>query len=260
MSDNKENEQIIQTLTAHQARSANYLNWLTAGILIIAVATLFISITTYSYTFRPQTDPHNTNYEARANAGDVDAQIILADYSLTIGDFEKSLYWYMVSLSSEGNHHAKAFNNMGFILATNPRLSRYNQEYYLQILEYFQKAARLGSHEALRNEYVLLQTYMGIVFMPKDHLYEMMIVEDKLKELELFDHNLEILSGGWEYIETTDDISEYKKEMESTGTEYMFYLSSVAWKKDEDMTINTVTKYDVYKRTGKKARSEEAHV
>ncbi|MBR4472822.1 MAG: hypothetical protein IKS55_04210 [Oscillospiraceae bacterium] len=210
----------------------------------LVVAFLALLVTSWSFI------PWNKNLRARAEAGNVKSQVKLADFCLDIGDYPESLYWYWISTSSRGDHLAKAYNNIGYILATNSDPENNDPEYYKNILKYFEKSAELGSKDALRNEYILLQTHIGATIPSKDYLFQLLEIREKMEADGSFDEDLELLSGGWEYITRTEDISSFEEEMDSTDSRYKFTFAGSAIGHDEDGLPHSVLYYNVYKQTG----------
>ena len=183
---------------------------------------------------------------AKANAGDIEAQMFLADYNLDIGEYKQSLYWYMLTSKYPGNHQAKAYNNMGYIFVENTDLAKLTPDYYIRTHEYFQKAIELGSEDALWNEYIFLKSFPEGVFREINYHYELWKVEQKLKETHNFTHELEMYSTGWEKIASAESALDPNSQRDD-GDEYISYVV-----KTETVTrengVQLISYYDVYKK------------
>ena len=215
-------------------------------IAFVALIVSFLSLAVSSWSF----NPFNKNLEARAESGSVKAQMILADYSLDIGEYKKSLYWYTVAVSSKGAHLAKAYNNMGYIFVKYIDLLSLTPDYYLKTLEHFQEAIELGSLDAMRNEYIFLKSFPEEVFRDIQYQYELRRVERLLRENNKFDRDLEMFSTGWERVTTTDDYSvvEEKKDELGDDAEYISFIYKYETRRVGD-GVQVVPYFDVYRKT-----------
>ena len=72
---------------------------------------------TLFFSLYPQYKPNNTNLLEKANAGDVQSQLQLADIYYETGDFSEAIYWYKLLLLSGGKNDVKAlaYNNLGVL-------------------------------------------------------------------------------------------------------------------------------------------------
>lgn len=118
---------------------------------------LLISLLTFAYTFFPQLNLYNANYIDLANAGDVDAQMFLAEHYFEVGENQDSHYWYKVASMYSGDHQATALNNVAYIGLTYGYFNDSLLDYQNKALIMFKKAAALGNKAAVQNMYTLLK-------------------------------------------------------------------------------------------------------
>lgn len=120
---------------------------------------LFLSMLTFAYTFFPQLNLFNSNYIDRANAGDIDAQMFLAEHYYEVGDIKESHYWYKIAAMSDGDHKGAALNNIAYIGITYKYYGESIEEYYETALSLFRKAICYGDKCAVSNYYELLTSH-----------------------------------------------------------------------------------------------------
>ena len=124
---------------------------------IITAISLVVSIVAFLFSIIPQMNPRNSNYIERANAGDVEAQMFLAEHYFEVGENKESHYWYKIASMYAGDHQAAALNNVAYIGLT---YNYYNDsliDYQSKALSIFKKAAALGDKIAVQNMYTLLK-------------------------------------------------------------------------------------------------------
>lgn len=135
----------------------------------ISVLALIVSIV----GFYPQAILGNDDYVARANAGDTDAQIFLAQHYYEVGDCDEALFWYKVAAaSSDKETQMAAYNNLGCLYAQGYGLSDYENEGFRRFelaKNMFLKAVDAGSDIALENLRLLLQTTSIDLFVGEDY-------------------------------------------------------------------------------------------
>lgn len=124
---------------------------------VISWVAFAISILTFLYTFFPQLNWYNTNYTDRANAGDVEAQMFLAEHYFEVGENKDSHYWYKIASMYSGAHQAAALNNVAYIGLTYGYYNDSLLDYQNKALNMFKKAAALGDKAAVQNMYTLLK-------------------------------------------------------------------------------------------------------
>lgn len=78
---------------------------------------LIISIATLVTDVYPQVIPGNTDHLERANAGNVESQMFLADYYCEIGEYEEAIYWYRIASVSNDDYKYFACNNLAYLYA-----------------------------------------------------------------------------------------------------------------------------------------------
>lgn len=163
---------------------------------ITALAALFALI----IVLYPQIKPSNANHAELANAGVVDSQMFLANHYFEIGNLSESVYWYSVASQTEGEHQAKAINNLACIYLTSENFNAIRGNNYLDAMNMFQVAAGLGEIDAAKNLHILLianpaeqfgADYTEVLESSKNALI------DKGVDLALFDK----YKTHWEYVE-----------------------------------------------------------
>jgi hypothetical protein len=90
--------------------------------LVFSIISLFLSLIT---NVQPNWNPWNRNIEQKALAGNIDAQMLIADINYHVGNIEKSVTFYTLA-SVSANYEkpnerlsaAIALNNLGYIFAT----------------------------------------------------------------------------------------------------------------------------------------------
>ena len=128
-----------------------------AGVVIDIIA-IGISVVALLTSILPQLLPWNSNQYEKANAGDVDAQMFLADHFFEIGDYNESIYWYKIASSEGSKYRAIACNNLGYIYATTYDTSD-EISYHDKLMKAYQsflKAGELGLEMGRENAAMIL--------------------------------------------------------------------------------------------------------
>ena len=82
-----------------------------------------VAITALVFSLNPTLNRRNMNYEQRAQAGDIKAQMFLADYYYQSDDINRSIFYYLMVLErsktvkSNAPYDLMAYNNLGYIYA-----------------------------------------------------------------------------------------------------------------------------------------------
>lgn len=126
------------------------------GEIIKVLASLATALTLFFAVF-PQFQPFNTNYIQRAAAGDVEAQMFLAEHYYEVGENKDSHYWYKIASMYPGEHQAVALNNVACIGLTYNYYNDSLLDYQNKALTMFKKSAALGDKAAVQNMYTLLK-------------------------------------------------------------------------------------------------------
>jgi len=90
---------------------------------VIALFALAVSFFNFLFSVRPYLDKSNMNYEQRALAGDIKAQMFLADYNYQIGNTDSSILYYSMVITQpklkedEKSYFFVAINNLGYLYA-----------------------------------------------------------------------------------------------------------------------------------------------
>lgn len=202
--ENSKKEPVIVQLT-EDSKSSKIEVWI--PIIISVLAVLFSAL-----TYCKLISSNRTNYEAKAKAGDIDAQIFLADCNLDVGEYKQSIYWYQVALKDEripNNLIAKCKNNIAYILIKNPELLTWNSDYFSQILDYLRAAEELDSTEAWRNEYIFLLSYPSdVISTMYDYDNRLHTIKEKLERSGDYDEDIASYSSSWEKTILIEDPTE----------------------------------------------------
>lgn len=118
---------------------------------------LILSIVAFFLSLFPQINPLNANYTQKAEAGDVEAQMFLAEHYFEVGENQDSHYWYKIASMYSGDHQAAALNNVACIGLTYKYYSDSLLDYQNKALNMFKKSAALGNEAAVQNMYTLLK-------------------------------------------------------------------------------------------------------
>ena len=123
----------------------------------LSYLSLILSISAFFLSLFPQINPLNANYTQKAEAGDVEAQMFLAEHYYEVGENKDSHYWYKIASMYYGDHQAAALNNVAYIGLTYEYYNDSLQDYQSKSLNMFKKAAALGNKAAVQNMYTLLK-------------------------------------------------------------------------------------------------------
>ena len=132
-------------------------SWLKITFEIIHLVASLATAITLLFAVFPKLQPFNINYTQMANAGDVEAQMFLAEHYYEVGDVKESHYWYKIASMYSGDHQATALNNVAYIGLTYGYYSDSLLDYQNKALNMFKKAAALGDKAAVQNMYTLLK-------------------------------------------------------------------------------------------------------
>lgn len=172
--------------------------------LLIASASLVISMISFVFTTFPQINPLNDNLVEKANAGDTDSQMILANLYYEIGNIGESVQWYTVAASRGGSHQAKAINNLAVIYLTDNRFDVTRQENEFDAMKMLRAASEMGEIKATKNLYLLLISNPKEIF--GDCYSEFLeYAEEELKDNDISLDSLEQYYTEWELIETVTE-------------------------------------------------------
>ena len=197
------------------------------GIKILNGISLVLSIAAFFLALFPQINPLNSNYLERANTGDVEAQMFLAEHYYEVGDVKESHYWYKIASMYFGDHQATALNNVAYIGLTYGYYSDSLPDYQNKALNMFKKAAVLGDKAAVQNMYTLLKELgreneavdyeqelawvIQVSYHFGIHIGELSEMEIKwaLEQFHLSEYTAYVTDAGWVYY---DEIGIYPRE------------------------------------------------
>ncbi len=129
--------------------------------ITIEIGTVLIALMALLFSIRPQLLPWNNNHFERANAGDVESQMFLADHYFEIGDYKEAIYWYKLASAIKGEYQAKACNNLGYIYAMGWGLSENELDLSSRLskaYQSFKKASNLGLENGTKNAIMILRS------------------------------------------------------------------------------------------------------
>ena len=205
---------------------------------IVALAVAFVS---FLFSAFPQINPFNDNLIEKANAGDVDSQMTLANLYYEIGNTGESVQWYTVATSHSGDHQAKAINNLAVIYLLDDRFDVTRQENELDAMKMFRAAAELGEVDATKNLYILLISNPKEIF--GDNYSEcLQYAIQKLKGNNILLGSLDKYCAQWELVKTvTDDF------IPADDSEYKVVPVQKVMKSQEGYPV-IVNSYDIYRK------------
>lgn len=102
-------------------------------------------------------NPLNKNLKARAEAGNTDAQMKLAEYYYSVDDKKESDYWYRIASEKGGTHRATALNNVAVIELTCEYYSGSFFDYCEEAINMFIEAVFGGNSVAVQNLHTFLK-------------------------------------------------------------------------------------------------------
>lgn len=170
----------------------------------IAILSLLISIISFVFTVRPQINPFNDNPIEKANAGDLDSQLFLANLNYEIGNAGESIKWYTIALHHSGEHKAKVLNNLAVVYLTNSQFYITRQENEIDAMNMFREAIELGEIKAAKNLYLLLTTSPKELFGEK-YVDALRLAENTLEKAEIVLGALDKYQAVWEFYGTKDE-------------------------------------------------------
>lgn len=189
---------------------------------ITSVAAIVISLISLILGLFPQINPYNTDYLSKAKAGDVESQMFLANHYYEVGNISESLYWYQIAAMKEGEHQAKALNNIAYLYLNAKVPDEKKEEYnefpiniYDKSLDLFERAGRLGEIRAVENMYILLST-CSEELSPSVHYFEKLDWAKKTLDDEgRLSDSPEAILPQWQYKESFSE--EIIRESEGMG-------------------------------------------
>lgn len=207
----------------------------------IDIVALAVAVVSFLFSVFPQMNPFNDNLIEKANAGDVDSQMTLANLYYEIGNTGESVQWYTVAASHGGDHQAKAINNLAVIYLSDDRFDVTRQENELDAMKMFKAAVELGEVDAAKNLYLLLISNPKEIF--GDNYSEcLQYAIQKLKENGILLDSLDKYCAQWELIKTvTDDF------IPADDGEYKVVPVQKVVKSQEGYPV-IVNSYDVYRK------------
>lgn len=216
-------------------------SWLKITFEIIHLVASLAAAITLLFAVFPKLQPFNINYTQMANAGDVEAQMFLAEHYYEVGDVKESHYWYKIASMYSGDHQAAALNNVAYIGLTYGYYSDSLLDYQNKALNMFKKAAALGDKAAVQNMYTLLKELgkeneavdyeqelawvIQVSYHFGIHIDELSEAEIKwaLEQFHLSEYTAYVTDMGWIYY---NEIGIYPKEdaFAQTAENYDSYL------------------------------------
>lgn len=121
------------------------------AILVLAISFLALLVALWPF------NPLNKNLKARAEAGNTDAQMKLAEYYYSVDDKKESDYWYRIASEKGGTHRATALNNVAAIELTCEYYSGSFFDYCEEAINMFIEAVFGGNSVAVQNLHTFLK-------------------------------------------------------------------------------------------------------
>lgn len=214
---------------------------------------LFISTVSLLLSIFPQINPFNDNLIEKANAGDIDAQMFLADLYYEIGNTGESVQWYSIASSHRGNHQATAINNLAYIYLTYDcfDITRQSNEY--DAMKMFKVAAELGEVDAAKNLYILLVSNPSELF-GEEYSETLNYAEKVLRENNIDTNSLDVYKTQWEYVETVSD-----DHVPSNGYDYLYRTVGVDLVVEDGRAYWTHT-YAIYQKVNEADEPEYTYI
>lgn len=170
----------------------------------IDIAALAVAFVSFLFSTFPQINPFNDNLIEKANAGDVDSQMTLANLYYEIGNTGESVQWYTVATSHSGDHQAKAINNLAVIYLSDDRFDATRQENEIDAMKMFRAAAELGEVDAAKNLYLLLISHPKEIF-GEEYSETMDLAKKQLQDNNVSINSMDKYYTEWELVETVTD-------------------------------------------------------
>ena len=133
------------------------------------------------------TDPSFNQVLQQANAGDIEAQLEVADSYYNSGNLDKAHHYYSRVINSHEN--ATAFYGLGRMLY----VEKYPEENYALAEQYFSKATDLGNTNAA---YYLAEMYMDGIGVPQDQPRAVALMEGAAAQGNMYAQR----AMGWQYL------------------------------------------------------------
>lgn len=168
--------------------------------IVVSIIALLISALTFLVQFFPQINVFSDDYIAKAEAGHVDSQIFLANHYFEIGDISNSVLWYDIASQKEGDHQARAINNLAYIYLTDDRISIAGRTEF-DAMKMLHTSAKLGEIDGAKNLYILLISNPRELF-GDDYDETLEFAKQILLTNGIALSDYEKFNTQWEYIET----------------------------------------------------------
>lgn len=170
----------------------------------IDIAALAVAFVSFLFSAFPQINPFNDNLIDKANAGDIDSQMTLANLYYEIGNTGESVQWYTVAASHSGDHQAKAINNLAVIYLSDDRFDATRQENEIDAMKMFRAAAELGEVDAAKNLYLLLISHPKEIF-GEEYSETIDFAKKQLQDNNVSLNSMDKYYTEWELVETVTD-------------------------------------------------------
>ena len=178
------------------------------------VITFAISVTAFIFSTWPQFNPFNRNMEARAKAGDTEAQVFLAHHYYEVGDYDNSIYWYKVAtMDKKSKNYANSLNNLAFLYLNYCDLAMEKGNHYHEIERgLFTLSAKNGSSFGRRNLYLLLVSTPEDQWTEINYVNELRMIKQLLIDNNEWSDDLSSFETGWEYVENPEEVDYSSQE------------------------------------------------
>jgi len=167
----------------------------------ISVLSLILSVMVFSVSvitnIQPNWNPWNQNVEQKALAGNIDAQMFLADVNFQVGNMEKSVLFYSLvtynanlSKIDERYNASIAFNNIGYILGTAsdnfPNTlykEEYTQKHFVNALSVFYplypNESRSNNYSLIKIAHILWENFMTSCILFDSLTHDVVFIDER---------------------------------------------------------------------------------
>ena len=166
--------------------------------LLISISTLLVALSTFVLGVYPELNKKSSDYLEKANAGDIESQIFLADYYYEVGDISTSIYWYKIAAMHDGEYKAKALNNLAYIYIEHGIIDENDASFYKKReASMLFDAMELGNSDAARNLFILLKSNPMPAFGDFPYYDALENAVSELKKKDLYTMDLSMYEAGW---------------------------------------------------------------
>ena len=208
--------------------------WITIVRECFAIIGVIVAITTLLFNFFPY---FMRDYTKRANAGDQNAQLYLANYYYDVGDYPNSLYWYKAASLNNGRGQDVAYNNLAYLYYNNfvpENFTTSNSTYYDTIYDLLNRGRELGSKTAEDNLTNFLLECDSVFFQNQEAVKA--LLEIKPDDKYIYKETI----CGANYVPINSDVLRYV----TVGSDYIIDGTQGMWIYNYAIYMNLDWEYD----------------